>query len=182
VKRLASLTCGALVLASCATETQPAPESPPRAKVSRSPVVRSISVSPAQYVANASSASLYVIKASQLIANREGHSGLGNFARQFAAEQEGVGSQLSFAGRRLNLLPSATLNPDHQAMLDALGVSPNPANTYVKQLDSLLPQVAAFHRQYQRYGTSPTLRPVAAMAAPVFEREASRLRRWRAGR
>jgi putative membrane protein len=117
-----------------------------------------------------------VIKASQLIASREGDSGLGNFARQFAAEQEGVGAQLSFAGRRLNLLPSANLSPTHQAMFEALSASQNPSSTYIAQLRTLLRQTATFHRQYERYGTSPTLRPVASMAAPVFERELSQLR------
>jgi putative membrane protein len=103
-------------------------------------------------------------------------------ARRFASEQEGVGSQLSFAGRRLNLLPQARLDAAHQAMLDALATSPDPAGTYVRQISELLPRLAAFHHQYQRYGTSPTLRPVAAMAAPVFEREAAQLRGWRSRR
>ena len=138
--------------------------------------MRSISVNPAQYMSMASSASLYVIRASELIAGRQGDSGLGTMARRFASEQEGVGSQLSFAGRRLNLLPQATLAPDNQRMLDALTTSSDPAGTYVRQMSELLPRLAAFHRQYQRYGTSPTLRPVAAMAAPVFEREAAQLR------
>jgi hypothetical protein len=61
-------------------------------------------------------------------------------------------------------------------MFDALSASPDPARTYVTQLSTLLRQTAIFHRQYERYGTSPTLRPVASMAAPVFERELSQLR------
>jgi len=178
VNRVAGLACGALLLAGCATSEpgQPTQSSRP----ARTPVVRSIAVSPAEYVTMASSASLYVIKASELIVAREGGSSLANSARRFASDQEGVGGQLNLAGRRLNLLPSATLNPDHQAMLDALAGSADPAATYVTQLDALLPQLAAFHRQYQRYGTSPTLRPVAVMAAPVFERESVELRRLKA--
>ena len=61
-------------------------------------------------------------------------------------------------------------------MLDALAASPDPAGTYIRQLSTLLRQGATFHRQYERYGTSPTLRPVASMAAPVFERELNQLR------
>jgi putative membrane protein len=176
-----AIFAAALLLAGCATKSPP-PEVAPSARASRPPVVRSISVSPAQYVSTASSASLYVIRASQFMAGRQGDSGLGNVARQFASEQEGVGSQLSFAGRRLNVLPQARLDPAHQAMLDALTASGDPAATYVSQMSELLPRLAAFHRQYQRYGTSPTLRPVAAMAAPVFERETVQLRGWRSRR
>jgi len=180
VNRVAGLACGALLLAGCAMGEAGQPSRASSSRPARAPVVRSIAVSPAQYVAMASSASLYVIKASQLIVAREGGSSLANSARRFASDQEGVGGQLNLAGRRLNLLPSATLNPDHQAMLDALAGSADPAATYVTQLDALLPQLAAFHRQYQRYGTSPTLRPVAAIAAPVFERESVELRRLKA--
>jgi len=174
MKKLAGVAALGLLVAGCGTSPLPEPYRP--VQRSRPPVVRSISISPAQYVSTASSASLYVIKASQLISERTGNSAIGNTARQFVSEQEGVGSQLSFAGRRLNLLPAAALSPAHQAMFDALSASPDPARTYVTQLSTLLRQTAIFHRQYERYGTSPTLRPVASMAAPVFERELSQLR------
>jgi putative membrane protein len=178
VRKLAGIAGLGLLVAGCGGN--PSTEPYPPAQRSKPPVVRSISISPAQYVATASSASLYVIKSSQLIAEREGDTGIGNFARQFAAEQEGVGSQLSFAGRRLNLLPAAALSPTHQAMLNALSASPDPTGTYISQLSTLLRQTATFHRQYERYGTSPTLRPVASMAGSVFERELSQLRGFRA--
>lgn len=155
-----------LPLAGCATRPEPAPP-----VAHPTPIVRSIAVSPADYVAAAASASLLIIKASEQIAAREGDTGLGRFARQFQSEQQGIGSQLSFAGRRLNLLPSATLLPRDQAILDELVRSPDPSTTYVRQMKSVLPKAATLHRQYARYGTSPTLRPVAAMAAPVVERE-----------
>jgi len=174
MRKLSGAAFLALLLAGCGSNPAPEPVRP--AQRSRPPVVRSIAISPVQYVSTASSASLFVIKASQFIAGRQGDSGVGNFARQFVADQEGVGAQLSFAGRRLNLLPAAALNPTHQAMLDALSASPDPARTYVTQLTTVLRQTATFHRQYERYGTSPTLRPVASMAAPVFERELSQLR------
>jgi hypothetical protein len=75
------------------------------------------------------------------------------------------------------------LAPFAAALLVAgCATSPDPAGTYVRQISELLPRLAAFHHQYQRYGTSPTLRPVAAMAAPVFEREAAQLRGWRSRR
>ena len=172
---LVAIAASALSCVGCASETgAPARTAAPRA----APPVRSIAVSPADYVARAASASLFIIKASEQIAEREGYSGLGHAARRFQSEQQGVGSQLSFAGRRLNLLPSATLLPADQAMLDELGASANPGATYVRQLKSSLPRSLSLHRQYQRYGTSPTLRPVAAMAAPVFAAELEAIKRF----
>jgi putative membrane protein len=175
MRRIALLAAAAsLPLASCATK-QPTPRAPSPS----TPVVRSIAVSPADYVAAAASTSLLIIKTSEQIAAREGDTRLGQSARQFQSEQEGIGAQLSFAGRRLNLLPSATLLPRDQAYLDELERSPDPRATYIRQMKSLLPGAAAFHRQYERYGTSPTLRPVAAMAAPVVERELRIIQRFR---
>lgn len=162
----------ALALAACSTD-RPAPPPAPRA----APVVRSIAVSPAQYMAAAASAALFVVRASQLIAAREGDSGLGQSAGRFGIEQGGIGAQLSTAGRRINLLPSATLLPRHQAMLDDIAASSDPSAAYVRHLGEVLPRALDLHRQYELYGTSPTLRPVAAMAAPIIARELDELRR-----
>lgn len=163
-----------LVIAGCASSA-PAPPPAPRA----APPVRSIAVSPADYMMAAASASLFIIRASEQIAARQGDTGLGQFASRLGAEQGGIGAQLSSAGRRLNLLPSAQLLPRHQAMLDDIAGSPDPSATYVSYLKkSVLPQALALHRQYERYGTSPTLRPVAAMAAPIIEQELDAIRRF----
>ncbi len=162
-----------LVIAGCASN---APDPRPAAQRA-APVVRSIAVSPADYMAAAASASLFIIKASELIVARESDTALGQSARRFGSEQGGIGAQLSLAGRRLNLLPSATLLPKDQALLDELLASTDPGATYLRQLQRVLPQTLVLHRQYERYGTSPTLRPVAAMAAPVFEQELDAIRR-----
>ena len=87
-----------IVLATAGCSAGPEAQRPPERRIARPPVVRSIAVSPAQYVARASSASLFAIKASRLVASRSSNAGLASFARQVEAEQEGVGSQLSFAG------------------------------------------------------------------------------------
>ena len=160
-----------LVIAGCSTST-PAPAPAPRA----APVVRSIALSPADYMIAAASASLFIIRASEQIAARAGDTGLGQSANRFGTEQGGIGAQLSSAGRRLNLLPSAKLLPRHQAMLDEITGSSDPGAAYVRHLKNVLPQTLALHRQYERYGTSPTLRPVAAMAAPILQRELDELR------
>ncbi|MBA3666671.1 MAG: DUF4142 domain-containing protein [Sphingomonas sp.] len=129
-------------------------------------------------MARAASASLFIIKASEQVLAREGDTGLGQFARKSQAEQQGVGSQLSFAGRRLNLLPSAALLPSDHAMLEELAASGDPGGVYVSQMKRVLSQTLSMHRQYERYGTSPTLRPVAAMAAPVFAAELEAIKRF----
>ena len=164
-----------LVIAGCASSAPAPPPPAPRA----APVVRSIAISPADYMMAAASASLFIIRASEQIVAREGDTGLGQFASRFGIEQGGIGAQLSSAGRRLNLLPSAKLLPRHQAMLDEITGSSDPSATYVSYLKkSVLPQALALHRQYERYGTSPTLRPVAAMAAPIIEQELDAIRRF----
>ena len=163
----------ALSLAGCST-SQPAPSAAARV----TPAVRSIAVSPAQYIAAAASASLFAIRASDLIVAREGDTGLGQLASRLKTEHGGIGSQLSFAGRRLDLLPSATLLPRHQAMLDEISGSAEPRTAYVRHLKTVLPQVLALHRNYERYGTSPTLRPVSTMAAPLIAQEVDAIRRF----
>lgn len=166
IKRAAALALPITIAA--LTGCSSTPSAPPRAAP---PTVRSIAVSPADYMARAASASLFIIKASDRISGSAGETALGQFARNTRAEQQAIGSQLNFAGRRLNLLPSAVLLPSDQAMLDALVSSSEPSASYVRQMKRVLAEALSLHRGYERYGTSPTLRPVAAMAAPLFAAE-----------
>jgi putative membrane protein len=83
------------------------------------------------------------------------------------AAHTGLASQLSFAGRRLNLLPGASLLPQHQAMLDELAASSNFDQTYIRQQRAIHGAALSLHSDYARRGSSPTLRPVAANAAAV---------------
>jgi len=71
-------------------------------------------------VAVAGSIDLFVVRSSKLALQRSSSARLRDFATQEIAAHNGLASQLSFAGRRLNLLPSATLRPEHQALLDRL--------------------------------------------------------------
>ena len=174
--RLAVLAA-TLVLAGCATREPPRRAEPVRPSRTLPPV-RSIAVSPAEYVGRAASTSLLIIRASEFVSEREGPSALGNEARRVRADHEGIGAQLSLAGRRLNLLPSATLRPAHQLQLDALQTAADPGRAYVELLGRTLPPLLTLHDQYRRLGTSPTLRPVAGMATPVIQREVERIRRF----
>ena len=98
-------------------------------------------------------------------------------ADDIAHQQLAIGAQLSFAGRRLDLLPSAEIDARHQAMLDELRGASDFDATYKRQQSVVLAEAWALHRAYAVQGSSPTLRPVAAMAAPILGREVSALRK-----
>ena len=131
----------------------------------------------AAYVATAASIDLFEIQSAHLALERSRDPANRAFAQRTLRAHEGTSAQLSMAGRRLNLLPSPTLNPDHQAMLDALRNSPNFDQTYRQQQASLHRQGVALHSNYARGGTSPTLRPVAKNAEQVMRRNQEALRR-----
>ena len=76
-----------------------------------------------------------------------------------------MAAQLSFAGRRLNLLPPTSLQPEQQAWLDQLSASAQFDVDYRRQ------QIAAHEASYRLHyafangGDSPTLRLVARSSA-----------------
>ena len=121
------------------------------------------------YVA-AASIDLYEIQSAQLALERASDPQIRTYAQQSLVAHEGTSGQLSMAGRRLNLLPTATLSPEHQAMLDALRATPDFDNTYRAHQAILLKEGLALHGGYARSGQSPTLRPVARNAEEVMRR------------
>ena len=92
---------------------------------------------------------------------------------------QGTSAQLSFAGRRLNLLPSASLDPQHQALFDALSATGDFDNTFRAQQAMVLQQGVKLHSDFAKAGTSPTLRPVAANAENVMRANLQALRSGR---
>jgi len=163
----------ALALAGCASE-QPSR----RAPLQRRPpvVIRGIPVPASTYVSLASSIDLFVIKASQLAETRARDGRLRDFARTEIRAHQGLGSQLSFAGRRLNLLPSAELRPEHQRMLDMLQSAGDFDATYRSQQLQVHETALKLHGDFAARGASPTLRPVAANAVPIIRAHLGRLR------
>jgi predicted outer membrane protein len=75
-------------------------------------------IAPADYVASASALDLYVIKASELALQRSQARRVREVAERLIAAHRGSSAQLSLNGRRLNLLPSATVGPRLQALLE----------------------------------------------------------------
>lgn len=162
------------IVAGCAREQRPLPPAPP-VVVQRVPPAPALSLSAAQYVLESGSIDLFVIRSSQLALQRSGSARVRQIASMLIYGHKGTSAQLSFAGRRLNLLPSATLQPRQQAMLNQLSSAWNFDAAYVPLERSAIRQAAALDRAYAANGRSPTLRPVAAERAAVMQRELTQL-------
>ena len=163
------------LVAGCGRE-QPRPAPSPVAGSRALPRPTVPAPSDAAYVATASSIDLYEIRSSEMALDRSANAAVREFATMMIQAHKGTSSQLSLAGRRLNLLPSATLSPQHQSMIDALNSSGNFDALYRQQQATVHQQAVALHGDYASRGTSPTLRPVAAAILPIVERHQRMIR------
>ena len=127
-------------------------------------------MSDAAYVATGSAIDLYEIRSSEMAMERSSNAAVREFAGMMISAHKGTSSQLSLAGRRLNLLPSATLSARYQTMLDSLQGAANFDTLYRQQQTAVHREAVALHAAYAARGTSPTLRPVAAAILPVIQR------------
>jgi putative membrane protein len=160
-----------LLLASCGG---PRPAPPPR-PITILPSTAA-ALTPAVYMQLAASSSLFAIRASELASQQARDGALRDAARSVIRDQGGVASQLSFAGRRLDLLPSAELDPAQAADLDRLRTSSDFDREYRQLVGNALARALEAHETFARAGSSPTLRPVATMAAPVTRRNLGAVR------
>ena len=133
------------------------------------------SLSAAEYLNRAGSLDLFEIRSSEIAQQRSSNRSIRDFAQAMVEEHKGTSAQLSFAGRRLNLLPRAELRAEHQIMLETLQASRKFDQTYRDQQQSVHVAAMNLHGDYAERGTSPTLRPVAASAAAVERRHWSML-------
>lgn len=170
---LVTLGLGALLLAGCARREAP-PTAPPARPAP--PRVEITPLSLSDYVATASSIDLLVIQASRLAQARAQSARVRALAETLQADHGGMSAQLSFAGRRLNLLPSATMMPRHQAMLAEVQAAADFDATYKKVMIAVHEQGVRVHGDFARAGNSPTLRPVAEIAFPAMRRHLDQLR------
>lgn len=141
-----------------------------------SAAITPVMLSATAYVAMASSIDLYQVKAAQLALERAHDPVNRAFAERALSAHQGTSAQLSFAGRRLNLLPTASLNPEHQSMIDALSATSDFDNIYRAQQTIVLQEGVRLHSSYAKVGESPTLRPVAANAESVMRANLQALR------
>lgn len=175
MRRIAYAASIPLLLAGCAGgggSERVAPPPRPAAAAAIAPALAA-----AAYVATAASIDLFEIQSAQLAIERSRDAANRAFAERTLRAHEGTSAQLSMAGRRLNLLPSPNLIPQHQAMLDALRTAPDFDRTYREQQAALHREGVSLHGSYARSGTSPTLRPVAKNAEQVMRRNQEALRR-----
>ena len=163
----------ALLLAGCASNAPPPAQRAPREAPLELP---GPAVSPATYIAQAASIDLFVIRSSELALTRSANPRLRQFASTMIAAHQGTAAQLSFAGRRLDLLPSPALLPQHQTMLDELNASGDFDRTYVRLQRSVHGAALSLHGNYAARGSSPTLRPVARNAATIERSHLAMLR------
>jgi putative membrane protein len=170
VKRLAGFACGALLLAGCATrppQPQPPLERPPQPPEAAEPVLPA--QSPADYLRTAADYDLFIIRASETVLRRSPPERTRRLARRLLADHKGLAAQLSFAGRRLNLLPAPVLSASHQRRLDQLATTPKPEQWYWQYMIAEHHELLWRHRAFAREGSSPTLRAVAVNAVKVEE-------------
>ena len=162
----------AALLAGCAPK-----KAPPPPVVAAPPVARPAALDPESYMAFSASSALFAVRASRMAEARGSTNKIKKFASQVVMDQTGIGAQLSFAGRRIDLLPSSRPLAEHQAMLERLATSSDFDATYTGQLSRVLRDAAVVHRAFEAGGESPTLRPVAQFAAPVCEKNLAALQK-----
>jgi putative membrane protein len=176
MRRLAILTIvGVSLLAGCGRKDQPAP--PPPRELPRPPAAEV--PSSADYVATASSIDLFAIRSAELALTRSRNERIRSAARAIIADHRGTSGQLSFAGRRLNLLPSATMQPLHRRLMDELTLAVNFDPAWIERQIAVHRAAVELHGTYAARGESPTLRPVAEAALPIERRHLERLRSLR---
>lgn len=159
------------IAAGCARQPEPPPA--PVRPAEEPVVVRPLFA--ADYVAAAASIDLFAIRSSELALQRATDPRLRDVARMLIDAHRGTSAQLSLAGRRLNLVPPATMKPNHQALLAELSAASDFDRTFVRQQLAVHREAVKLHRDFAERGESPTLRPVAANAAPIVERHIGRL-------
>ena len=163
-----------LALDGCASR-QSEPQHPTAPRPARGPVLGA-ALSSSDYVATAASIDLFAIRSSELARQRSGKARLRDLAAMMTEAHQGTSAQLSFAGRRVNLLPSAVMLPNHQSMMDALAVTSDFDALFLRDQIQIHEQALQVHRAYAARGSSPTLRASAASAAPIISEHLRLLR------
>ena len=157
-------------IAACAREERPAPARASSTAPLIPPPPQTPRPSEAGFVAENGSIDLFVIRSSDLALQRSSSPRVREFAQTMIQDHKGASAQLSLEGRRLNLLPSATLQPSEEAMLDELQGSSRFDADYIRDQRIVHQRIIALDISYAGDGRSPTLRPLAAAALPVEQR------------
>ena len=149
------------------------------ASITPAVIASPVMISAAAYIAAASSIDLFEMRSAQLALQRAQDPANRAYAQQVLSAHQGTSAQLSFAGRRLNLLPSGSLTAEHQALLNALEATGDFDNTFRAQQGIVVAEGLKLHSGYARSGDSPTLRPIAANSENVMRANLQALGRSR---
>jgi len=128
------------------------------------------------YVTSAASFDLFVIRAAQMAGTGARDPRVQAQARAELSDHRGLAAQLSLAGRRLNLLPSAALLNSDLQRLALLAASTDFDAAYKREMVDRHMHHLRISRDIAARSPSPTLRPVARNAADVFARHLAQLR------
>ncbi|WP_343345307.1 DUF4142 domain-containing protein [Sphingomicrobium sp. XHP0239] len=131
----------------------------------------------AGFVEQAASAALFAIEAARLAEVRSSDADVRRIARMQREAGEAIGSQLSYAGPRVNAVPRNTLVPAHEALLARLRAAPDFDDAYLEQQKDFVTSMRAFHRDYAVRGGSATLRPVADYGAEKLDEQLQAIER-----
>lgn len=175
MKRICGLVL-VLLLGSCATRPGSLPRDD-RPAVASLPVPERTPPSPANYVARAASYDQLVVRASELVAQSGGDPATLRLAVMLAEEHRGLAAQLSFAGRRLDLLPSAALVSPHDGWFSSFETAADRPAAFRQLMRRVHQNSYAMHAAMARSGSSPTLRAVAVNAASAERRHWTELNR-----
>ena len=165
---LIAVVVGGLALAGCGRKE--APPGPPPPRPTSQPAEPS-TVSAESYFNAESSRSLLVVRASELALQRTADSRVRQIASRLKTDHSGIAAQLSMAGRRLNLLPSAVLPAADQMQFDMLSSAADFDAAFLRAMNRAVEDCVRSHGNYADKGGSPTLRPVARFAAATCQDE-----------
>ena len=171
-----AIVAAALLVTVCGGRSAPTGQPRP---VTPAIIASPVRISAAAYVATASSIDMFEMQSAELALQRASDPANRAFAQRVLSAHQGTSAQLSYAGRRLNLLPSASLNAEHQALLSALIASGDFDTTYRAQQRMVVEEGVRLHGDFARAGSSPTLRPVAENAENVMRANLQALRATR---
>lgn len=172
-----AIALSALIVGGCAT--RPSAPPPPRVepRPAPAPSVAAPALQPADYVEAAGSGDLLMVRASELALRQPNSSSSDRrLAELMIREHGGMSAQLSLSGRRVNLLPPASLLPRHQRRLSELESSASFAADYRRHIAAVHEELLRLHSAFAATGSSPTLRPVARAAAENVRRHLHELR------
>lgn len=179
ISAAACVAVGVLVVSGCASNVQtPAPPPVVSALPRRAPAkpVIAAPLPTDEYFAEATAMDLFDLRAADIALQRSTGAGRA-FALQSEPHHRALSAQLAFAGRYLNLLPSRSLPPDYEQMLDQLNSTTDFDRVYLGQQRQVSARALQLHSRYANAGASPTLRPVAQFAVSVINADLQLLSR-----